>query len=518
MNDQTLLNSYVAEHSDTAFRQIVERYLDLVYTAARRQVRDPHLADDVTQMVFLTLARKAHRLSDFVTLHGWLLKTTHFCAMDALRKKSRRQRYEQKAAEMKPAIQTPINEVEPETAQHLDSALAQLSEADQTVIAMRYFEGRSARDIAESLGITEMAAAKRTTRAIERLREQFAGRNLSLTAIALESLLAAQTLVHAPAPLLDSIARGAVLAVAGRRTALFKGAMSVIILGGALTIYLAIAKKSANAPPAAPPIKVGILISQYTATGPCWTNNPHFGYLRANQALSVFRDSETELYAILEPETNRASAVSNLLRRVGRDHIIDGTDVAALEKLDVIVSYFQWNVQPDVLHAINLAVKHGTGLFFQASIGSYNPGYTADVQELQCIRHAKRFYFYLRQPIVHVMAQHPILQGINDSPQRTFTTTSLSGSIGEIQGTPLISSDEQSMLGDAEGEAERTGTWDPSTTQPDQDVFYPLYVSHLGKGRVVACQFEDAGDEFNKLAGNRFAIHCLQWLAGRAVH
>src|SRR6266511_3993857 len=60
MNDFELLRCYAEDRSEAAFAELVKRYIDFVYSAAFRQVGgDAHLADDVTQSVFVDLARKA---------------------------------------------------------------------------------------------------------------------------------------------------------------------------------------------------------------------------------------------------------------------------------------------------------------------------------------------------------------------------------------------------------------------------------------------------------------------------
>ena len=57
MNDQQLLTRYAADRSPDAFAAIVHANVDLVYAAARRQLQDSHLAEDVTQGVFLLLSQ-----------------------------------------------------------------------------------------------------------------------------------------------------------------------------------------------------------------------------------------------------------------------------------------------------------------------------------------------------------------------------------------------------------------------------------------------------------------------------
>src|SRR5437667_12684502 len=100
-NDLELLRQYVQTGSQEAFAQVVRLHIDMVYSVARRQVRDAHLAEDVTQRVFVLLAQKAATLRREVLLGGWLYNTARLAAADTQRAEFRRLRHEQKAGRMK---------------------------------------------------------------------------------------------------------------------------------------------------------------------------------------------------------------------------------------------------------------------------------------------------------------------------------------------------------------------------------------------------------------------------------
>src|SRR5690348_7412746 len=95
-----LLRDYAQRGDEHAFSQVVAEHVDMVYSAALRQVRDKHLAEEVTQTVFIILARKAGSFRPDVVLSAWLHKTTRFTSLNLQRVEARRQAHERKAAEM----------------------------------------------------------------------------------------------------------------------------------------------------------------------------------------------------------------------------------------------------------------------------------------------------------------------------------------------------------------------------------------------------------------------------------
>src|SRR6185436_10093653 len=136
-DDLQLLRTYAENGSEDAFATIVQRHLGLVYSAALRQVRDSHLAEEIAQVVFVILARKAGSLRDGTILSGWLFRTTRFAAARAARGEQRRQRREHEAALMESSTSEPAWE---EVTPILDDALADLAESDRHAILLRFFE------------------------------------------------------------------------------------------------------------------------------------------------------------------------------------------------------------------------------------------------------------------------------------------------------------------------------------------------------------------------------------------
>src|SRR5271155_2332053 len=200
-SDLDLLRRFARENSQDAFTEIVRRHVNLVYSAALRQVRSPQLAEEIAQSVFADLARGAGKLSGtgfqpVNALTPWLYSVTRRTAIDAIRKESRRQLREQIAVEMNDmnATANDWTQIEP----LLDDAMAALDETDRAAILLRYFENKNLREVGESLKISDDAAQKRVSRAVERLREFFSKRKVTIGAGGLAVLISANAVQSAP--------------------------------------------------------------------------------------------------------------------------------------------------------------------------------------------------------------------------------------------------------------------------------------------------------------------------------
>lgn len=202
------LKEYVESGSQEAFKQIVQTHLPLVWSAARRQVQDSHLAEDVAQQVFALLAQKARTLSGDVILSGWLYRATVHTASKVQRQEHRRIAREQQAANLMSDSpqESAWSQIEP----LLDSAMSELEDRDRDAIVLRYFEKKSLKDVGAALGINDDAAQKRLSRAVEKLRHYFAQHGQAVSATTLIAGLGAGAIQPAPAALLASITATAV--------------------------------------------------------------------------------------------------------------------------------------------------------------------------------------------------------------------------------------------------------------------------------------------------------------------
>jgi RNA polymerase sigma factor (sigma-70 family) len=212
LTDPQLLRDYTERRSEAAFAELVRRHVDFVHSAALRMVCDAHLAKDVTQGVFIALAQNGRQLADRPVLSGWLHRTAQNLAANAVRSDVRRRAREQEAAAMNELLSAESDANWENIAPHLDAGLGELDEADRDALLLRYFERKSAREMAEILGTSEDAAQKRVSRAVERLREFFSKRNVTIGAGGLVVLISANAVQSAPIGLAATISAAAVLA------------------------------------------------------------------------------------------------------------------------------------------------------------------------------------------------------------------------------------------------------------------------------------------------------------------
>jgi RNA polymerase sigma factor (sigma-70 family) len=205
-DDMELLREYARHGSEEAFGALVSRHINMVNSVAMRQVRDPHLAEEVAQAVFIILARKAGSLNSKTILSAWLCRTAQYAAADVLKIQYRRQRREQEMH-----MESILNASEPESkdwaaiAPLLDAAMSQLGEKDHAAIVLRFLEGKNLKQVGLALGVSENAAKTRVSRATDKLRRLFRKRGVALSAAAIAGAVAANSIQAAQIGLATSV-------------------------------------------------------------------------------------------------------------------------------------------------------------------------------------------------------------------------------------------------------------------------------------------------------------------------
>jgi RNA polymerase sigma factor (sigma-70 family) len=256
MEDWRLIRRYVETQSRAAFAEIVERHLKLVYNTCLRDLRDPQMAEDATQVVFLVLAQKAAGFTEDIALPGWLFRTARFAARAAIRANIREARRTERVGEAMLLTVAEEGHAWGRIDGVLNDALASLPAIDREVVLLHYFEGMSFAEIGGVLKTSENAANKRTIRAVDKLRRYLTSRHVAVTVASLGALLTAHSVEAAPVaswlPLSQAITGGAAAGVhlAGMNiTVLTQGVIrqmliaklkTAVLIGGVIAVGLGV--------------------------------------------------------------------------------------------------------------------------------------------------------------------------------------------------------------------------------------------------------------------------------------
>lgn len=257
-DDAQLLRRYAQDQSEDAFAELVRRHLGWVYrTALRRTGGRSDLAHEVSQYVFLALAKQAAALAERDQLAGWFYTTIRNAASQLLRAEARRRIHEAAAA------MSLYEDIPPESwaslRPTLDQELDRLAAKDREALILRYFEGKSFAQIGAQLSLGEDGARKRVERAVDRLGAQFSRRGILSTEAVLSGMLSAEGSAAAPAGLHASVLKTALSgggsAGSAATVALLMNATKTTWAGLAVLGLIGIASLSS----------VGIAVAEYRA-------------------------------------------------------------------------------------------------------------------------------------------------------------------------------------------------------------------------------------------------------------
>jgi RNA polymerase sigma factor (sigma-70 family) len=208
-DDRTDLQAFARTRDEAALSRLVHRHADFVYSTCLRQVRDPSLAEDAAQAVFILLARNAPRLASGNSVVGWLFNVARYTSLNTLRSERRRRKHEKEAAVRADAVVHPVTSLDGPLDPHLDAALARLSGKDRQALFLRFFQDQTHEQIGLSMGTTAHAAKMRVLRALDKLRAQLNSEGLALAPATLEASLLACASSTAPIGFAETASRAA---------------------------------------------------------------------------------------------------------------------------------------------------------------------------------------------------------------------------------------------------------------------------------------------------------------------
>jgi hypothetical protein len=504
------------------------------------------------------------------------VSTARLVAKTAARADARRRKREQRVADMSPRspAKTPDDELRilMGVDENLDECLARLNDADRTAITLRFLQGLSMREVAEQMGTSEAAANKRVTRAVEKLRDMFRRKGITIMPAALGSALLRHVAVALPLQLggssvanaaLESARAGAAaathataaaqLAHATMSSGTMKLAMGVaaamlllfaLLAGGAAT-YFALTDHSAHQvavapttpvaasasgpaaaalapPPMLPtttttpaPLRVGVYVSLNTASTVTKMVDGKRNWQSMFRIADEMHDPQLEVIPLIEPLSDRdAETAARLAQTFAGKTPLDVTRISDLRQLDVIVAASVCYPTDDALTAIDTAVRGGTGLVVRQCLGGDANGYTRPVvRSLRLLDQADPDAINATGASrALVVASHPLLGRLSGQTNRVVRLRAYGGHGSLAPGaTPLLL---------VRNTANVVYDHDKSHLKPTSGyVICPLSVGELGQGRIVNAGFTGGPvpADLDVATDGQFMLRAIQWAAGRPL-
>jgi len=243
-------------------------------------------------------------------------------------------------------------------------------------------------------------------------------------------------------------------------------------------------------------LKVGVLVSYFTATGPSRINRP-YGYEHAAIA-DALRDPAIQLFPLIERDSETDEELAKVIAEKfpqSDNQAFFADDIESLKSLDAIVMSRAPNLNAQVIDGVTQAVQSGVGLLVVGPVGVNDPGYTEPLANLLGMTEDAGYAFCSQpQDVELVAADDPLIKGLGDAAAWAAQPNGVMGTLKE-GAKPLIKlSSNDALL---------------PRNHPNTD-FCLLYMTTVGKGPVIVCNWSGVMPEPAKNAAEPgFYVRCV---------
>lgn len=277
----------------------------------------------------------------------------------------------------------------------------------------------------------------------------------------------------------------------------------VVIALAVLALYEPAAKPDTTAAPK-PRIKVGFLLSSFSAHGRNF--GKPLGFWPLDHVIPSLVERDIELFPIIEPGTENINDIPEVLQQwFPRQTVLDGSKPEQLQDLDVIITFMASAMKAEVLDAIERVASDGVGLIIYSDTGGFSPGRTPQIARLTGMEGSTHAFKMGDPPVACVVVgEHALLGRISGKLDQQMMLVPKG-----VAGKPLPQTKPLILAVNRE-DVDILKQWS------DGMVFSPLYVSQIGKGRIVGIHWHflfKTPIELQRAVDRPFLAHAVHWLA-----
>ena len=248
-----------------------------------------------------------------------------------------------------------------------------------------------------------------------------------------------------------------------------------------------------------PKLKVGVLVSHFTATGPSRIGRP-YGYDHVGVTDSL-RHASVQLFPLIEKGSESDEELAKVIAEKfpeSGEQAYFADDIESLKSLNAIVISRAPNLNAEVIEGVTQAVNSGVGLLVIGPVGVNDPGYAEPLNNLLGMSDNVGYAFCAQPLEVELLAgDDPLIKDLGDAAAWTAQPNGVMGAFkDDVKPLIKISSTDQLV----------------PQNHPDAD-FHLLYQHMVGHGPVIVCNWSGVmPDAVEKATESPFYVRCIHRL------